>query len=106
MLSLSRAIGQNDQDSSFRFIPTIDFSRVVLAYQDAMSGWTALGNPDPVFEILKRRKIAPPWLQMIRQLENLWRISIQIQCPHGLQLAIGVGSVTWFVALWSSMNVV
>ena len=51
---------------AFRVYRTIDFSRDVLALQperllvirDSTSGWTDLGNPDRVFDTLKRQKIA------------------------------------------------
>jgi hypothetical protein len=57
---------ENDLDSSFRVIPNVDVSRDVLALQPerflvirgSTSGWTDLGNPDRVFDTLKRQKIA------------------------------------------------
>ena len=79
MLTLSAAMVQNDLDSSFRFIPSIDFSRDVLTSQpehlivirDSMSGWTDLGNPARVFDTLKRQQIAPPWLESISRLDKV-----------------------------------
>ena len=76
MLALSAAILENDLDSSYRSLPSIDFSRDVLASQperlvvirDTMSGWTDLGNPKRVFDTLERQRIAPPWLQSSRGL--------------------------------------
>jgi mannose-1-phosphate guanylyltransferase len=67
MLALSAAILENDLDSCYRSIPSIDFSRDVLASQperllvirDGASGWTDLGNPQRVFDTLIREGIAP-----------------------------------------------
>lgn len=77
MLTLSSGILENDLDSSYRRVPSIDFSQDVLASQpehlwvirDARSGWTDLGNPNRVFDILKRQKTAPAWLESIRGSE-------------------------------------
>jgi mannose-1-phosphate guanylyltransferase len=71
MLTLSAAVMENDLDSSYGLIPSIDFSRDVLASQperllvvrDAVSGWTDLGNPNRVLDTLKRQGIAPAWLE-------------------------------------------
>lgn len=77
MLTLSAGILSNDLNSSYRLVPSIDFSRDVLASQpehlvvirDAMSGWTDLGDPNRVFDTLKRQRIAPAWLESIRGVE-------------------------------------
>jgi mannose-1-phosphate guanylyltransferase len=69
--ALSSGIRQNDLDSAYQSIPSMDFSRDVLAVQperllvirDAVSGWTDLGNPERVFEALARNRIAPAWLE-------------------------------------------
>lgn len=73
MFSLSAGILENDLGSSYRLVPSIDFSRDVLASQperlmvirDAISGWTDLGNPARVFETLARERIEPSWLESI-----------------------------------------
>src|SRR5262249_2027234 len=60
MLTLSAGIMDDDLDSSYRSIPYLDFSRDVLAswperlrvIRDAVSGWTDLGNPIRVFDVL------------------------------------------------------
>ena len=78
MLALSAGILENDLDSSYRSVPSIDFSRDVLASQparllvirDAVSGWTDLGNPNRVFDTLARERIAPAWLESIRGVET------------------------------------
>ena len=77
MLTLSTGILNNDLHSSYRLIPSIDFSRDVLASQpehlmvirDAKSGWTDLGNPNRVLDTLKRQRIAPAWLESVRGVE-------------------------------------
>jgi len=78
MLALSGGILENDLDSCYRSIPSIDFSRDVLASQpgrllvirDAVSVWTDLGNPKRVFNTLARERIAPAWLESIRGVET------------------------------------
>lgn len=77
MLALAAGIRENDLDSCYRSIPSIDFSRDVLASQperllvirDAVSGWTDLGNPERVFDTLARERIAPAWVESIRTVE-------------------------------------
>lgn len=77
MLTLSAGLPENGLDSSYRLIPSIDFSRDVLASQpehlvvirDAMSEWTDVGNPTRVFDTLARERIAPAWLESIRGVE-------------------------------------
>jgi len=70
---LSAGIIENDLDSSYRSVPSIDFSHNVLALRserllvirDALSGWTDLRNPNRVLDTLARERIAPPWLESI-----------------------------------------
>jgi mannose-1-phosphate guanylyltransferase len=77
MLTLSAGILENDLDSSYRLIPSIDFSRDVLASQpehlvvirDSTSEWTDPGNPNRVFDTLARERITPAWLESIRDVE-------------------------------------
>jgi mannose-1-phosphate guanylyltransferase len=67
----SSGIRENDLDSAYQSIPSIDYAHDVLAVQperllvirDAVLGWTDLGNPERVFEALSRNKIAPAWLE-------------------------------------------
>jgi len=74
MLTLSAGIMDDDLDSSYRSIPSVDFSRDVLAsrperllvMRDALSGWTDLGNPHRVFDTLARERITPVWLESVR----------------------------------------
>lgn len=84
VLALSAGILENDLDSSYRSIPTIDFSRDVLASQperllvirDAVSGWTDLGNPNRVFDTLARERIVPAWLESIRGAKSLGEVAL------------------------------
>src|SRR5262249_452814 len=70
ILRLCACIPETDLVAAYRSIPSIDFSRDILASQpehllvirDGVSGWTDLGNPNRVFDTLAREKIAPPWL--------------------------------------------
>jgi mannose-1-phosphate guanylyltransferase len=70
VLSLNKALTNNNLDAAYRRMPVIDLSRQVLtpqphrllAVRDTTSGWTDLGSPARVMEILARNKIAPPWL--------------------------------------------
>jgi len=78
MLALSAGILENDLDSCYQSIPSIDFSRDVLTAQpvrllvirNAASGWTDLGNPNRVFDTLARERIAPAWLESISSFET------------------------------------
>jgi mannose-1-phosphate guanylyltransferase len=75
MLTLSTGVKASDLDWSYRTVPSIDFSRDVLASQperllvirDAMSGWTDLGTPSRVFDTLSRQETAPNWLESIQR---------------------------------------
>ena len=77
MVTMSAGILENDLASSYGLIPSIDYCRDVLASQperllvirDALSGWTDLGNPRRVFDTLARERIAPTWLESIRDTE-------------------------------------
>jgi mannose-1-phosphate guanylyltransferase len=78
MLRLTAGIVENDLVAAYRSTPSIDFSRDILAslperflvIRDGASGWTDLGNPNRVFDTLARERIAPPWLEAIREIEN------------------------------------
>jgi len=57
-------------DEIYGAVPACDFSRAVLArvprrllvLQDTMSGWTDLGSPSRVFDLLTRDAVQPAWL--------------------------------------------
>jgi mannose-1-phosphate guanylyltransferase len=77
MLTLTAGMIDNDLESSYRSIPSIDFSGDVLAsrpehllvIRDAVSGWTDLGSPKRVFYTLRRERIMPAWLESMRGAE-------------------------------------
>jgi mannose-1-phosphate guanylyltransferase len=69
--SLTNARAENELEAAYRVMPTVDFSRQVLAPQphrllavpDATSGWADLGSPTRVMDILTRKKIQPTWMR-------------------------------------------
>jgi mannose-1-phosphate guanylyltransferase len=71
VLSLSNALAENELEVAYRVMPTVDFSRQILAPQpdrllavpDTTSGWADLGSPTRVMDILARNKIQPTWLR-------------------------------------------
>ena len=83
VLSLSKALAENELDVAYRLMSAVDSSRQVLASQphrllvvpDTTSGWADLGSPTRVMDILARSKIQPPWLSDGQDLlENAdWR---------------------------------
>ena len=64
-------MAENELDVAYRLMPTVDFSREVLAPQpyrllavtDTTSGWADLGSPTRVLDILARDKIEPAWFR-------------------------------------------
>src|SRR6202789_4014553 len=68
---LSKALAENQLEAAYRVVPTVDFSRQVLAPQphrllavtDTTSGWADLGSPTRVLDILARDKIEPAWFR-------------------------------------------
>ncbi|HTF71489.1 MAG TPA: sugar phosphate nucleotidyltransferase, partial [Edaphobacter sp.] len=94
MLALSAGILENDLGPSYRSIPCIDFSRDVLAswherllaIRDAESGWTDVGSPNRVFDTLAGERIAPAWLESIRdprRRDACGELPLESN-PHGL----------------------
>jgi mannose-1-phosphate guanylyltransferase len=71
VLSLSKALAENELEVAYRRMPAVDFSHQVLANQphrlltvsDTTSGWADLGSPTRVMDILARNKIQPAWLR-------------------------------------------
>jgi mannose-1-phosphate guanylyltransferase len=67
--ALSRAISDNTLELEYDSLPSVDFSRDVLAHvserllvlHDRMSGWVDLGSPARVLETLNRNGIEPEW---------------------------------------------
>jgi mannose-1-phosphate guanylyltransferase len=72
--SIAAALTDQDLDSAYRGVRTVDFSHAVLVPQphrllvvhDAVSGWTDLGNPTRVIDTLTRNNIEPAWLSEMR----------------------------------------
>lgn len=70
MMLLSAGLQQSSLDTPYRLIRSVDFSHDVLSrrperllvIRDTMSGWTDLGNPDRLFDVLTRERIVPRWL--------------------------------------------
>lgn len=71
---IAGALASDDLDRAYLDLDTIDFSMAVLSRQphrllvlpDAASGWTDLGEPDRVIEILIQEQIEPDWLREMR----------------------------------------
>jgi mannose-1-phosphate guanylyltransferase len=71
VLSLSKALAENELEIAYRPMPAVDFSRQVLAPQPhrllavpaTTSGWADLGSPTRVMDILARNKSRPAWLR-------------------------------------------
>jgi len=70
VLAINNALADNDLERAYQDIPAVDLSREVFAPQphrlsvicDATSGWTDLGSPARVMEILGRRSTPPNWV--------------------------------------------
>ena len=71
VLSLDKALAKNELEVAYPPMPIVDFSRQVLTPQphrllavpDSTSGWTDLGSPTRVMDVLVRNKIQPSWLR-------------------------------------------
>jgi mannose-1-phosphate guanylyltransferase len=71
VLSLSNALAKSGLEAAYPPMPSLDLSRHVLAPQphrllailDTGSGWTDLGSPTRVMDVLARNEIQPAWLR-------------------------------------------
>jgi mannose-1-phosphate guanylyltransferase len=71
VLSLTRALAAKDLGPSYAELPSVDFSRDILANQakrllvvrDSGSGWADLGSPDRVLGILAKNLNQPAWFR-------------------------------------------
>ena len=71
VLSLDKALGADGLEAAYPVMPTVDLSHQVLTPQphrllavpDSTSGWTDLGSPTRVMDVLARNKIQPGWLR-------------------------------------------
>jgi Nucleotidyl transferase len=70
VISVAKAMADLTLEKSYSQLPTVDFSRDVLAHQtrrllvlpDRNSGWADLGSPARVMDTLARNNIYPAWL--------------------------------------------
>jgi mannose-1-phosphate guanylyltransferase len=91
VLSLSKALAENELEVAYRRMSAVDFSHQVLANQphrlltvpDTTSGWADLGSPTRVMDILARNKIQPAWLRDGHNLlEDRSRRSLDLRNEH------------------------
>jgi mannose-1-phosphate guanylyltransferase len=69
VLSVTRALADNDLATSYARLPSVDFSRDILAHQakrllvlrESRSGWADLGSPDRVLGLLAKHVNQPAW---------------------------------------------
>ena len=68
---MTRALADNDLATTYARLPSVDFSRDILAHQtkrllvlcDSGSGWADLGSPDRVVGLLARSVNQPAWFR-------------------------------------------
>jgi mannose-1-phosphate guanylyltransferase len=73
VLSVTRALSDDDVERTYEELPTVDFSRDVLAHhvqrllllRDSRSGWTDLGSPGRVLDILASTNVQSAWARQI-----------------------------------------
>lgn len=71
VVSVTRALADNDLARVYARLPSVDFSRDILANQanrllvlrDSCSGWADLGSPDRVFGLLAKNGNPPDWFR-------------------------------------------
>lgn len=71
VLSVTRALASDDLASAYARLPSVDFSRDILARQvkrllvlrDSGSGWADLGRPDRVLGLLAKNLHQPAWFR-------------------------------------------
>ena len=71
VLSVTRALADNDLAPTYARLPSVDFSRDILAHQanrllvlrDSGSGWADLGSPDRVLGLLAKNVNQPAWFR-------------------------------------------
>ena len=69
VLSIDKALAEDELEAAYQLIPSVDLSGQVLALQprrlltvrDTTSGWADLGSPTRVMDILARNNIQPAW---------------------------------------------
>ena len=86
--SLDRALAEDKLQTAYGPLPSVDFSRHILAVQphrllavsDTTSGWADLGSPTRVLDILARDKIQPPWLSEDPPIQERPRPQSEVLC--------------------------
>ena len=69
--SVTRALTDCDLTPAYARLPSVDFSRDILAHQakkllvlrDSSSGWTDLGSPKRVLSLLSKNVDQPAWFR-------------------------------------------
>jgi mannose-1-phosphate guanylyltransferase len=75
VLSVTRALGDNDLAPTYARLPNVDFSRDILAHQakrllvlrDSGSGWADLGSPNRVLGLLAGNVDQPAWFRQTKR---------------------------------------
>ena len=78
VLSINKALAENELEAAYQRMPAVDLSREILvpqphrllAIRDATSGWADLGSPTRVMDTLTRNNIQPTWLRDARSLSS------------------------------------
>jgi hypothetical protein len=68
---VTRALADNDLAPAHAPLPSVDFSRDILAHQakrllvlrDSGSGWADLGSPDRVLDLVAKNGDQPAWFR-------------------------------------------
>ena len=71
VLSMTRALADKDLATTYARLPSVDFSRDILAHQanrllvlrDSRSGWADLGSPNRVLGLLAKKVNQPAWFR-------------------------------------------
>jgi mannose-1-phosphate guanylyltransferase len=71
VLSITRALADNDLETTYARLPSVDFSRDILSQQakrllvlrNSGSGWADLGSPDRVLGLLAKNVNQPAWFR-------------------------------------------
>ena len=78
VLSINKALAENELEAAYQRMPAVDLSREILvpqphrllAIRDATSGWADLGSHTRVMDTLTRNNIQPTWLRDARSLSS------------------------------------
>jgi mannose-1-phosphate guanylyltransferase len=73
VLSMTRALANNDLATTYARLPSVDFSPDILAHhanrllvlRDSGSGWADLGSPNRVLGLLAKNVNQPAWFRQI-----------------------------------------